>query len=97
MVGLSEAMHSDAHGWEGRQAFQRTVCLRLAATSPARTRWSEFKRVNLRTVLRLTEPRSGPRVCDSQQLRQAGSAWKIQHKEAFRRAAAHRAHRAALR
>jgi len=42
-------------------------------------------------VLRLTEPRSGARVCDLLQLRQAGRAWKIQNDEGRKGAAAHRA------
>src|SRR5678815_1828582 len=33
----------------------------------AGARGNEFERVELRTLLRLTEPRSGPRVCDPQQ------------------------------
>jgi len=41
-------------------------------------------------LLRLTVPRSGARVCDSQQLRKAGRARMIQHDEGHRGAAAHK-------
>ena len=51
----------------------------------------ELKRLEVRACCGSQSRGPGARVCDSQQLCQAGSVWKIQHDEAFRRAAAHRA------
>jgi hypothetical protein len=52
------------------RAWIATVCeAPVAAASPAGTRGNKFERVELRTLLRLTEPRSGPRVCEAQRFR----------------------------
>jgi len=48
-----------------------------AAAAHLSGRWIESHGSGRSNALRLTEPRSGPRVCDSQQLRQARSTWEI--------------------
>src|ERR1043166_2694894 len=60
-------------GWSATQPRSRprtaTVCKApVAAASPAGTRGNEFERVELRMLLRLTEPRSGAHLCEAQRL-----------------------------
>jgi len=39
------------------------------SSSASREAWELFGRLELLTLLRLTEPRSGPRLCEAQRLR----------------------------